>query len=376
MKILNVDMTLAPVEGGGKTERTFQMSRALVTKIGTCSILTTDYGLTEDRLQALRGIELITLRCLNRRFFIPLVSYSKISNAVKKSNVSHLMGHWTAINVLFYFFARYYKKPYVICPAGSLVMFGRSLILKRLYNILIGNRIMKEAAYTIAITHDEVTQIKSYGISAKRILHIPNGINPENYSEKDNTSFRQKFNLAADPFILFVGGLEAIKGPDMLLKAFNNIKDEFSKYKLVFAGNDRGILDELKRLVRQFNLEKRVHFIGYVGGYTKSRAYHAADLLAIPSRHEAMSIVVLEAGIAGTPVLLTNQCGFNEISDIGGGRVVKATVAGLRSGLIQMLSDPPKLKKMGANLKEHIKSNYTWEIIIKKYLELYRQILN
>jgi len=284
------------------------------------------------------------------------------------------MGHWTVINILVYLFARYYKKPYVICPAGSLVIFGRSKILKNLYNYLIGKRIMRKAACVIAITQDEVTQIKSYGINAKRIFLIPNGINPENYSVKDNTSFRQEFNLGADPFILFFGGLRAIKGPDLLLKAFNNIKDEFSSYKLVFAGNDRGILDELKRLVRQFNLEKRVHFIGYVNGPTKSRAYHAADLLVIPSRHEAMSIVVLESGITATPVLATDQCGLNEIANLGGGLIVPVSVDGIEDGLRNILSDPQQLNQMGQKLYRYVDENFVWDAIISRYLDLYNRI--
>ncbi len=333
-------MTLAPVEGGGTTERTLQMSRALTKRNTECSILTTDFGITEDRLEALKGFNLIKLRCINRRFFIPCLSQHKISLTVKNCDIIHLMGHWTIINIFVYIYAKYYNKPYVICPAGSLVIYGRSKILKRIYNILIGQRILRDAANVIAITKDEVTKIKSYGVCDKSISLIPNGINPENYVEKDDVTFRQKYKLGEYPFILFVGGLRAIKGPDLLLKAFNNIKKDFKKYNLVFAGNDRGSLNELKNFVEQCKLEKKVHFIGYVDGHWKSRAYHAADLLVIPSRHEAMSIVVLESGITATPVLATDRCGLNEISNIGGGMIVPDSVEAIERGLRKMLDDP------------------------------------
>ncbi len=49
--------------------------------------------------------------------------------------------------------------------------------------------------------------------------------------------------------------------------------------------------------------------LGALEGEEKSSAYHAANLFAIPSRQEAMSIFVLETGIT-TPVLITDQCGF------------------------------------------------------------------
>jgi hypothetical protein len=43
-----------------------------------------------------------------------------------------------------------------------------------------------------------------------------------------------------------------------------------------------------------------------------------------------MSIVVLEAGITGTPVLITDQCSFDEVDRIGGGIVVRASVDGIQ----------------------------------------------
>jgi len=144
---------------------------------------------------------------------------------------------------------------------------------------------------------------------------------------------------------------------------------------LVFVGPDDGMLSELKQMVDEYQLNDRIHFIGYLGGADKSNAYHAADLLVIPSRQEAMSIVVLEAGISGTPVLLTDQCGFNVIEKIDGGKVVQASVKGIELGLIEILRDKDRLNSMGSNLKQYTNENFTWDSIIGKYLTLFGQIL-
>ena len=121
--------------------------------------------------------------------------------------------------------------------------------------------------------------------------------------------------------------------------------------------------------------KKRVHFIGYVGGQDKSMAYHASEFLVIPSRQEAMSIVVLESGIAGKPVLLTDQCGFDEIDRIDGGKVVSATVKGLENGLCEMIDSSQNLQIKGENLKAHINKRYLWNVIVRDYLKLYREII-
>ena len=122
-------------------------------------------------------------------------------------------------------------------------------------------------------------------------------------------------------------------------------------------------------------IAERVHFADYLGGSDKASAYRAASLLAIPSRQEAMSIVVLEAGIRKTPVLLTDQCGLNIIS-AHGGNVVPATAEGIAQGLLEMFSDPQSLKSRGESLCKFVRAHYLWGSIVQSYIGLYEQLLN
>jgi glycosyltransferase involved in cell wall biosynthesis len=375
MKVLNVNILLDSAIGGGTAERTFQMSRAL-TKAGVeCTILTTSLGLTPDRIAELSGVNVIVLPTLIKRFYIPRFSYRMIRDIVKNADIIHLMNHWSVLNALIYLIARNLKKPYVVCPAGALQIYGRSRLFKKFYSLVIGKRIIRNANGCVAIGANEIDQFQVYGVAACKTVLIHNGINAEDYQMTENAGFREKYGLGNNPFILFMGRLSSIKGPDLLLHAFCNIKDKLQDFHLVFAGPNGGMLTELKKIIKTFGVNDRVHFVGYLSGVTKSQAYHAADLLVIPSRQEAMSIVVLEAGITGTPVLITDRCGFNEVADIGGGQVVSASLDGLQEGLIEMLKDSAQLKSMGANLKRYTCEHLTWDSIINKYLKLYRRIL-
>ncbi|MBW2742297.1 MAG: glycosyltransferase, partial [Deltaproteobacteria bacterium] len=302
--------------------------------------------------------------------------YKQIRNIVKDADVVHLMGHWTFINALVYFIAHRLNKPYVVCPAGALPIYGRSKFIKKLFNWIIGSKIISNANGHIAIAVNEIDQFQAYGVEAGKISIIPNGINAEEFQISNVTKFRKKYGLSNDPFIMFMGRLNYIKGPDLLLHAFCNVKEGLLDFRLVFAGPDGGMLGELKEKSKVMEIANRVHFTGYLGGEEKSSAYHAADLLVIPSRQEAMSIVVLEAGITGTPVLLTDQCGFNEVESIGGGQVVPASVEGLQNGLLEILRDSSQLKLYGVSLKQYVYKHFTWDSVISKYLKLYRQILN
>jgi glycosyltransferase involved in cell wall biosynthesis len=376
MKVLNVNMSLDPVTGGGTAERTFQMSRFLVKAGIECIVLTTDLGLMPRRIMDMDGVKVIPLPCLIKRFYVPKFSYRVIKRIVEDVDVVHLMGHWTFINALVYFIGKRLNKPYVICPAGALLIYGRSKIIKMLYNLVIGKSIIRNANGHIAITTDEVNQFQDYGVKGDKVSVISNGINAEDFQANDIAEFRRKYGLGDVPFIMFVGRLDSIKGPDLLLRAFCNVRDKLRDFHLVFVGPDGGMLAELKGMVADAGVGDRVHFIGYLGGADKSQAYHAAELLVIPSRQEAMSFVVLEAGITGTPVLITDQCGFNEVATIGGGQVVPASAEGIEKGLIEILTDPNGLKSKGVNLKKYIYTYFIWNSVIDKYIKLYRQILD
>ena len=160
MKVLNVNMSLDPVTGGGTAERTFQISKSLA-KAGTeCMVLTTDLGLTPERIKAMGKVRVIALPCLFRRFYVPKFSYKQIKNVVKSVDVVHLMGHWTFINALVYFIAHRLNKPYVVCPAGALPIYGRSKFIKKLYNWVIGRKIIRNANGHIAIAVNEINQFQ------------------------------------------------------------------------------------------------------------------------------------------------------------------------------------------------------------------------
>jgi len=373
MRILNVNHVLDPSTGGGTAERTFQMSRALARAGVDCTVLTTDVGLTPGRVRELDGAAAVVCPTLWRRFFVPRVPYRRIRELVRRADVVHLMGHWSLLNACVYRAARAAGKPYVVCPAGALPVYGRSGALKRLYNLIVGRALVRNAQACIAITPDEIPHFERYGVPRERVHVIPNGIAPDDLPPPDPAGFRARHGLGDAPIVLFVGRLNHIKGPDLLLEAFAAVARARPDWLLVFVGPDGGMLADLEAAASRRGLADRVRFLGFLGGAEKYQAYYAASLLAIPSRQEAMSIVVLEAGAAGTPVLITDRCGFPEIAGRDAGAVVAASVAGLREGLVGLLGDRATLARMGAALREHVRRNYVWDNLVPVYLELYRR---
>ncbi|MBF0440645.1 MAG: glycosyltransferase family 4 protein, partial [Oligoflexales bacterium] len=106
-----------------------------------------------------------------------------------------------------------------------------------------------------------------------------------------------------------------------------------------------------------------------------SQALHGCEFLVIPSRHEAMSIVVLEAGITKTPVIMTNQSGFNEIETEGLGIVAEVNSQDMARAMDEMLSKAKDERiEIGEKFYQFTKKNYTWNSRISKFIQLCESI--
>jgi glycosyltransferase involved in cell wall biosynthesis len=373
--ILNVNSSLDLKLGGGTAERTFQMSRFLAQQEGVrCTVLTLDIDANASCIQALLPARNVALPCLWKRFYLPRAGWRTINRLVADADVIHLMGHWSVLNYLVYVAARRVGKPYAVCPAGALPIFGRSAVLKRLYNFFAGRSIIQNATAWIAVTASELPHFEQYGVAPARVLVIPNGVNEADFPLSDQLAFLAKHRLPDAPMVLFMGRLNPIKGPDLLLQAFIRVRDQLAGFHLVFAGPDGGLLEQLRHMAEHAGMGQCVHFLGYLGGTEKSAAYRAARLLVVPSRQEAMSIVAIEAGMCGTPVLLTDQCGFGTVKEVDSRLEVPATVPGLEMGLMQLLGNVNVLTEIAPAWKRFVQQHFTWDAIGPEYLRLYKRI--
>jgi len=312
------------------------------------------------------------LPCRNERFLVPRDD-GRIERYVREADIVHLCNHWMAINLMVQRAAQRLGKPYIVCPAGSLSLFGRSKWLKRAYNAFGGRALVANAAAWVAITRLETADFAAYGVDPRRVEVIPNGIEPADYEQGEARAFRDRFAPGGGRIVLFVGRLNAIKGPDLLLEAFLSHAPDSSR--LVLVGPDGGMRAALEARVRQHRAGGRVVFAGWLGGADKVAAYRAADLVVVPSRQEAMSLVALEAGACGKPVLLTDRCGFDEAAAGGGARVVAPDAQALGAALAELMARA-SLEQMGERMRHLVLSEYTWDAAVKRYAALFERVYN
>jgi glycosyltransferase involved in cell wall biosynthesis len=363
LHVLTVVSVAAPREGGGNAERAVQLARAFVRLGLRSTLLTLDVGDWQARAPQLEGGRLVALPCLLARFHVPAPQGRTLREIVRQADVVHMVGHWSPLQAMVAAAARREGVPWVMCPAGALPVFGRSKLFKRLFNAVFGHRLVREAAGWVAITRDEVAHFAAYGVSADRVEVIPNGVDEDEPAPETGSTFRARIGLPPEPYVLFMGRLSPIKGPDLLLEAFIAVAERQSALHLVFAGPDDGMQEGLATRAASAGLAARVHFPGFVGGAEKAAAYREAVLLAVPSRSEAMSIVAVECGLCGTPVLMTDRCGLRDLDEVDPRLTVPATSDGLAAGLDYALADASRRRNWGAQWQAIVRERFLWKDI-------------
>jgi glycosyltransferase involved in cell wall biosynthesis len=150
--------------------------------------------------------------------------------------------------------------------------------------------------------------------------------------------FRQKFGLLTGrKYFLYSGRLVPVKRVDLLIDAFAGVAAERPDWDLLFAG-DGSMGDELRGRVPE-SLRKRVIWTGFLEQDELKSAYHASDVLVLPSDFEPWAVVVQEAMAAGLVVVASDVVGSAHelIADGKSGRIFRAGNQGdLEKALLQV----------------------------------------
>ncbi|MBC8034702.1 MAG: glycosyltransferase family 4 protein, partial [Chitinophagaceae bacterium] len=115
-------------------------------------------------------------------------------------------------------------------------------------------------------------------------------------------------------YLLAVGPTYAHKNFETLLKAYNSFDVSFrDHHPLLIAGGKKAYLGQLKKMVSDLNLDKHVHFLGYVPFELMPSLYREAKALVFPSLHEGFGFPLLEAMACGCPVIVSNTSSMPEV---------------------------------------------------------------
>ncbi|MDC0598947.1 glycosyltransferase family 4 protein [Gammaproteobacteria bacterium] len=186
-----------------------------------------------------------------------------------------------------------------------------------------------------------------YATNAERIIELPPGIEKDRMAGSDaeqlRKEFRQEFDVNENDYlVLQLGSGFAVKGVDRSLRALASLPEDLkARIRFFLVGQDKP--QAYLKLAKKLGLEENVTV--FSGRDDVPRFLQGADLLLHPAYRESAGLVLVEAIVAGLPVLTTDTCGYAyHVEKAGAGQICASPFqqAELNKSLLQMLTAPDK----------------------------------
>lgn len=237
---------------------------------------------------------------------------------------------------------------------------------------------LSECAYSFA---DKVTALfeeankkqEALGCNIKKCEFIQNGIYCDKYTDIEFREDDGWVNIGA--FIRFA----PIKDVKTLIYAFKNLKEQMSNVRLYIFGDidDQEYEQECKGIIEELNIDD-IHILGYVDTIEYMKRI---DLTVMTSISEGQPLALLESLAGGRPCVVTNVGNCKEIvegkseNERGGICCSPMDINGITKALNTLCLDSNLRRQYGMNGKNRIVKNYNHNKMMKRYFEVYNEVL-
>lgn len=152
---------------------------------------------------------------------------------------------------------------------------------------------------------------EAHGLGKDQLWFAPHSVDNRRFSATEegvqllpgsNQTLRQQLSIAdSDILFMFVGKLEPIKNPDLLISAFHRLNT--ANCHLVFVGSG-----PLEQSLRDLSYP-RVHFLGFQNQQSLPAIYSASDVVILPSKSETWGLALNEAMAGGKAIIASDRVG-------------------------------------------------------------------
>jgi D-inositol-3-phosphate glycosyltransferase len=240
-------------------------------------------------------------------------------------------------------------------------------------------QVVAEADRLIANTEDEARELVTrYRADPRRTLVVPPGVDLDCFAPGDRTAARRGLGIRDDAVVLlFVGRIQPLKAPDLLLAAAARmladdpaLRDRLEVHVIgAPSGSGLEAPRQLERLASSLGIADLVRFLPPQPPRRLAEHYRAADVAVVPSHNESFGLVALEAQACGTPVVAAAVGGLpTAVRDGVSGVLVEGRDPASYAAAIRAVLDRRELLAAGA--RRHA-ARFSWERTADSLVEAY-----
>lgn len=292
----------------------------------------------------------------------------------------HSHGLWGDPNRCAAVTARRRRIPHLLGTSGMLEpnALRRSRWKKLIVRLLFQDRALREAPCLVSNSEKEITDIRAYGLT-NPIALIPNPVfGPEAVTNPVTPEeVRERFPVGrGSRTLVYLGRIHPVKGVHRLAEAWCQVAKSHDSWNLIIAGPDEGGFQSVvEDILRWAGCAASVHFTGSLDDRWKWGLLQQADLFVMPSDYENFGIAIVEALLAGLPVITTTRTPWQILRERGAGWIAEpeteALVAVLREALATEGETLREMGRRGAVLGR----NYAPEAVASLLVAVYEWLL-
>ena len=230
-----------------------------------------------------------------------IIKYLKDLNSFFRNHPEYKIvhGHMHSLGVVYLHFAKKHNVPVRIAHSHTnFTQKDKKHLLKRIMCKLYS----KNATHLFACSKSA----GEYMFGSKNFTVINNAIDSAKFifDERKRNKKRKELGIDKNFVVGCVGRFEIQKNQKFAVEIFRDLIKKCPDSKLIFIGTGR-LESEVKDLVRNYNLEKSIQFLGNRNDMVE--LFQAMDVFLFPSLFEGLGIVAVEAQAAGTPVVCSDN---------------------------------------------------------------------
>lgn len=233
---------------------------------------------------------------------------------------------------------------------------------------------IEKSNYVTAVSNALADQTYTLITPNKKIDTIYNFVDERTYQKVDTSYLREEFGIDEnEKVIIHVSNFRAVKRVQDVVKAFNHIQKGVPA-KLLLVG-DGPEMPRVNELVREYNLEEKVLFLGKQENLEE--LYSISDLMLLLSEKESFGLVALEAMSCGVPSVVTNVGGLPEVIRNGeNGYICElGNIEQIANRSLQILKDHRLQKQFSENGIERVQRDFASDKIVEKYESVYYRLI-
>lgn len=290
---------------------------------------------------------------------------------IKEKRINLVHSHLMDMNFYSSIAAKMAKIPHIATEHGDihhLSKTGRLITIKARAVAHLSNKIICVSRFT------KEAFIRRAQVNENKVLVIYNGIPVSNFCNVINR-VKKKTELGikeGDILIGSTGNLYSIKGHVYLLKATKEVLQRFKNVKLLILGRGE-LLEKLKRECSELGISGNVFFLGYRNDVFE--ILKIIDIFVLSSISESFSIAIVEAMLAGKPVIATRSGGPEEIVIDGetGFLVTPRNSEEIAEKIIYLIENEGIGKSMGDKGRARAEKYFNLKTMIANYEHVYEK---